>query len=314
MLVPYGGATLSNSGEISLIPKNELPANIILNYKMSDIIWKIIINYDNYSVSNQGDIKNNTTNRILKYYVRNGYNSISLSNKNIKKTFNIHTIVAEHFLQKPLSNNYVVNHKDENKLNNHINNLEYITYKENTLYSMTSRRTKNIKPYNINDFIPIPNYNDYLISKSGDIYSKNINRLSCITILPNGYHKIKLKSDTGSYKDLYIHVLVAITYLSHIPKKGYVINHKDGNKGNNNLDNLEIITHKQNMEHSVKMNDHTIFRRSVYYINSNEQHIVYKSAKEASMQTGIDNSSILKSCKSINKKAGNIKWYFKSNS
>jgi hypothetical protein len=116
------------------------------------------------------------------------------------------------------------------------------------------------------------------------------------------------------YKDLYIHVIVAIAYLNYIPHNNYVINHIDGNKGNNNLNNLEIVTQKDNMKHSVIINNDKIFRRGVYYINNNNEKISYISAKEASSITGIDNSSILKSCKSDNKKAGNIKWCFMSNS
>lgn len=110
---------------------------------MSHIVWKKIIKYDNYSVSNTGFIKNNITHRILKPYLRNGYNSINLCINNVKKTFNIHSIVAQYFLDKPFEDvKYVVNHKDEDKTNNNIDNLEYLTYRENTMYSMTSKRTK----------------------------------------------------------------------------------------------------------------------------------------------------------------------------
>ena len=52
---------------------------------MTEIIWKNINNYENYSVSNMGTIKNNTTNRILKYFIRNGYPSITLCKDNNKK-------------------------------------------------------------------------------------------------------------------------------------------------------------------------------------------------------------------------------------
>lgn len=70
---------------------------------MNDIVWIIITDYTNYSVSNTGNIKNNNTNRILKYYIRNGYKSVTLS-KTISKTVNIHNIVAQHFIGKPLLN------------------------------------------------------------------------------------------------------------------------------------------------------------------------------------------------------------------
>ena len=279
-----------------------------------DIIWIIIMDYKNYSVSNTGEIKNNNTNRILKYYIRNGYKSVTLAKNNIKKTVNIHNIVAEHFIGKP-SIKCVVNHKNENKLDNHISNLEYISYRENTMYSMTSNRTKNNDIYDLNNFIKIPGYTRYMISKNGEIYSSNINRLCRQTILPNGYCRIKLVSDDkGIYKDQYIHVLVAMSYLDYIPSKNTVINHIDGIKGNNCLDNLEIVTPRENMIHSIKLNNDKIFRRSVYYINSEGLTIQYKSAKEASINTGIDNSSILKSCKSNYRLAGKIKWYFTSSS
>ena len=159
----------------------------------------------------------------------------------------------------------------------------------------------------------IPGYDYYMISKYGQIYSKSIKRLCCSTILPSGYYKIKLKCG-NKYKDMYVHVLLAITYLNHIPTKNIVVNHIDGNKGNNMISNLEIITQKENMQHSVKLNDKSIFRRSVYYIDSNGKMIQYRSAKEASIATGIDNSSILKSCKSDKQLAGKIKWRFMSTS
>ena len=319
VLVLYRRATLSNSGKLSKQTKFDLTAIIYTtfnyNYNMSDIVWKEITQYKNYSVSNTGFIKNNITQRILKPYLRNGYNSINLCVNNVKKTFNIHSIVAQYFLDKPSEDRkYVVNHKDEDKTNNHIDNLEYLTYRENTMYSMTSKRTKNLNKFELSDFIDIPNYEDYMVSKSGDIYSKNLKRLACYTIIPSGYHKIKMKSNNNIYKDLYIHVIVAISYLNYIPHNNYVINHIDGNKGNNNLNNLEIVTQKDNMKHSVIINNDKIFRRGVYYINNDNEKVSYISAKEASSITGIDNSSILKSCKSDNKKAGNIKWRFMSNS
>ena len=280
---------------------------------IDNVIWLKINNYTNYLVSNTGYIKNSNTDRILKYCIRNGYKSITLSKNNIKKTFNIHNLVAEQFIGKPLTK-CVVNHKNENKLDNHIDNLEYVSYRENTIYSMTSKRSKNNDIYDINSFVKIPGYSKYMISQNGDIYSTNIKRLCCKTTIHCGYHKIKLKSDEGKYKDLYIHVLVAITYLNYIPSNNKVINHIDCNKGNNNLDNLEILTPSENAKHSIIVNNKRIFRRPVYYINSKGLIIQYSSAKDASIDTSIDNSSILKSCKSDYKLAGNIKWYFTSNS
>lgn len=49
------------------------------------------------------------------------------------------------------------------------------------------------------------------------------------------------------------HQLIAITWLKFIPKKGLCINHIDGNKKNNCVDNLEILTHKENILHAFKI-------------------------------------------------------------
>ena len=73
--------------------------------------------------------------KISKYEISNsGYKIITLRNKYgkaIKKT--IHRLVAEYFIPNP--NNYpCVNHKDENKLNNRVDNLEWCTYQYNNTY------------------------------------------------------------------------------------------------------------------------------------------------------------------------------------
>jgi HNH endonuclease/NUMOD4 motif len=314
VLVLYERATLSNSGKDSQTIKFEIAYKIPCYIRMSEV-WKPITKYENYSVSTLGSIKNNTTQRILRCYVRNGYKSVSLSKDNVKKTVNIHTVVAQAFLEKPQGKNYVVNHINEDKLDNRLENLEYTTYRENTMHSMTSKRTTNTAEFNLSEFVDIPNYVNYMVSKKGDVYSKSIKRLCCATVLPNGYRKIKLKADSGQYKDLYIHVIVAIAYLNYIPSTNLiVVNHKDGKKGNNSLENLEVITHKENMKHSVCINNDSIYRRAVYYIKDDGTEVHYKSAKEASQHTGIDNSSILKSCKSDTAKAGKFKWHYMSNS
>ena len=53
---------------------------------------------------------------------------ITLCNNNRKKTFNIHTIVASHFIIKP-HGTFVVNHKNEDKIDNRLENLEWIVRK-----------------------------------------------------------------------------------------------------------------------------------------------------------------------------------------
>ena len=96
-------------------------------------IWKPIDNYPNYNVSNLGNIKNIKTNKVLKINCKDGYNNISLSQKENRKSFKVHRLVALAFIENP-ENKSDVNHKDKNKLNNVVSNLEWMTRKENNIH------------------------------------------------------------------------------------------------------------------------------------------------------------------------------------
>jgi hypothetical protein len=96
-------------------------------------IWKPIDQFPNYNVSNLGNIKNIVTNKPLKILCKEGYGSVSLVNSEIKKSFKVHRLVALAFIENP-ENKSDVNHKDKNKLNNTVSNLEWMTRKENNIH------------------------------------------------------------------------------------------------------------------------------------------------------------------------------------
>ena len=101
--------------------------------------WKIIKDYENYMISNLGRAKSIKTNTILNQRLsNNGYLRFNVRNGNSKyekpKTMMTHKLVAENFLLKIDGKNYV-NHKDGNKQNNNIANLEWCTAQENTIHS-----------------------------------------------------------------------------------------------------------------------------------------------------------------------------------
>lgn len=274
-------------------------------------MWTVINNYPNYSVSTDGEIKNNLTDRVLKKHIRNGYYAICLSNNNIKKTFNIHNIVANTYLDRNIiDDKLVVNHINENKLDNRLSNLEFVTYSYNTKFSSNSARTKNQESFVLDEFTNIPDFDNYMISKNGLVYSKFTKGLMKHQVLPNGYCKIKLKNNDNIYRDKYIHVLIATTYLDYKNNdNNLVINHYNGNKSNNTIDNLEIVTKSENMLHSIDILKNPIFKQKVYYINNN-QAIIFESVRQASLATNIDSSLIVKCCKNKIKHAKNIKWYY----
>lgn len=103
-------------------------------------IWKDIEYYEGlYWISNFGRVKSKR--KILKP-INGEYLRVGLSKNGIQTTKYVHRLVAETFLGK---SNLQVNHKDENKHNNCVNNLEWITFKENMNYGTKQDRESMIK-------------------------------------------------------------------------------------------------------------------------------------------------------------------------
>lgn len=96
--------------------------------------WRIIDEFPKYSVSNKGRIKNNKQGNILiGGYDRDGYRQVTLSVEEKQYNRRICRLVAKAFIPNP--NNYpVVNHKDECKDNDNVNNLEWCTVQYNNNY------------------------------------------------------------------------------------------------------------------------------------------------------------------------------------
>ncbi|UOF77751.1 homing endonuclease [Caudoviricetes sp.] len=101
--------------------------------------WVPVVGYEeNYLISNFGRIKNAKSDHVLTSAVDLvGYRHVSLCKKGISKTCKIHRLVAISFIGEP--NGLHVNHKDGNKQNNHLSNLEYVTKRENTSHYHLSK-------------------------------------------------------------------------------------------------------------------------------------------------------------------------------
>ena len=98
--------------------------------------WKAVVGYEGiYEVSNYGKVRNVKTGRILKLgKSKNGYLRVGLHKNGKQKYFLVHRLVAIAFIPNP-DNKETVNHIDEDKTNNHVCNLEWMTQKENTRHS-----------------------------------------------------------------------------------------------------------------------------------------------------------------------------------
>ena len=98
-------------------------------------IWKDIEGYEGYyQISSMGNVKNVKTNKLLLGDVnRVGYKRVILYSP-VKKRFFVHRLVAYHFVDG-YQDDLVVNHKDGNKINNCVDNLEWVTRSENDIHA-----------------------------------------------------------------------------------------------------------------------------------------------------------------------------------
>ena len=102
--------------------------------------WRFIPDYSNYMVSNLGRFKNLKTNKILRQYVVMNYLKVPLRNDyGIRKMVASHRVIALVFIGTD-DKSLHINHKDENKLNNVVDNLEFCTIKYNANYGTRNYR------------------------------------------------------------------------------------------------------------------------------------------------------------------------------
>ena len=161
-------------------------------------------------------------------------------------------------------------------------------------------------------------FDNYTITKDGKIFRNYDNKemLGCVN--QQGY-KVFGPRFEGKKIQAKVHRLVAMLYIPN-PYNLPQVNHKDGNKLNNNVDNLEWCDSKHNINHAHKnklaTNEH--LKKKVKQINpsTNEIIAVYDSYREASIKTGIQEQSISQICRNYKPKnrpnprktAGGFKW------
>ena len=368
------------------IDTTQLTENIFIDIEEETVVdsieeWKNIIDNENYSVSNKGNVKNNKTNTLLNGSILEiGYHRVGLMYNRKVKQFFIHRLVAEAFIPNP-ENKKTVNHKSKNRSDNRLENLEWATSLEQNIHKNIKNKNytehRNGKPFlriekesgnvieeypsimlaciwilqNImkidvqkydikkqakaltaslsekikrnpklfvfeNGFIwkfkeqtnileneiwkdiPIElmGSEGYQISSYGRFKNKDGVIKERFSIVTGGYYEIKIEG-----KHHRINRLVAQTFISN-PESKDKVNHIDGNKLNNRLENLEWTTNQENMQHAYDTGlNKNVSPVTQYDITGTIKIKDFKSIKDASIELNIQSSQISQCCRGVQK-------------
>ena len=146
--------------------------------------WKSIPNYEEfYEISSLGRVKNKLTQKVLKQSIdNNGYLVLNLRKDYIKKTKRVHQLVAITFLNhKPCGMKLVIDHINNNRSDNRLENLQIVTQKENVI-KKPNEKINNLLKYEklINEYSK-----KTLINYNPIVFLKNNNKWACQVVKNN---------------------------------------------------------------------------------------------------------------------------------
>lgn len=274
----------------------------------------VIINGEEtqYFLFENGDLYNAKTHRISQGSKNHGYIRYSLTINGKGTSIFKHRLLAELFLENDdPENKIVVHHKEGCTQNNSLDNLEWVSQKENCNKKMnpiqhkitqelTKEEIKNEEWRQFRDtFYEVSNMGRIKNTRTGFITFGSPNKNS-------GYIRWTYQNDEKGRKEIQAHR--AVYEVFHPDETIDVINHIDSSRGNNKLNNLENITQKENV---IKSYYQTKTKQTCltgqYDLNMNLI-AVYPSTSEAGRQLGLKNASNISQAMKKGWKSHNYYW------
>lgn len=227
---------------------------------------KIIIDGEEtcYSINEQGQVRNDKTGNFLKGCILHSYKYIALRWHGKQKNKSVHRLVAEAFLPNP-NNLLYVHHKDANRLNNCVENLEWVTEQKNRQEAPHPNGYKKYSEEKEDKEGEIwRTFRDsvYQISNLGRVRNTKTNRMLKGNVADCGYIRVDLQLPNEKRRKYLVHQLV---YECFVSSEYELINHIDGDKTNNRIENLESVTHQENMQKAVYETNAWNFRQVAQY-------------------------------------------------
>lgn len=267
-----------------------------------------------YDIYDDGRCYSHKSEKFLTPQMTNKYPTYNLTIDNKKKKHYVHKMVAETFISNP-ENKPIVNHKDGNTHNFNVENLEWVTASENSqhavdigLKSSAIQVALKYEPIIGEEWRSILDYSNYAASNFGRIMNVKTKRLLRQPKNYKGYKEVSLwKNNKGT--TLQSHVIIYKAFNPMEDLSGFVINHKDGDKMNNSLSNLEKITYQENNLHAeYEIKTHNCSKAvAAKNIETGEIIATFRSISEAQKKLNISNIS--RAIKN-NTTSGGYKWSF----